>query len=89
MATEARVASCDLQHRCQGEAAPPGGLDAEIMIEKPLLLRRRALQAHGIMGRDQGGAMYFQNELKRSGISEWEGWAIKHTASSFGQGRVA
>lgn len=50
---------------------------------------RCALQAHGIMGRDQGGAMYFQNELKRSGISEWEGWAIKHTTSSFGQGRVA
>ncbi len=56
---------------------------------KSLLLRRGALlQGHGLLGRDQGGALYFQNELKRSGISEWEGWAIKHTASSFGQARV-
>ena len=37
---------------------------------------------------DRGACDYFHQELKRTGISDWEGWCIKRTTNSFGQGRV-
>ncbi len=37
---------------------------------------------------DQGACMYFHQDLKRTGINDWEGWSIKHTTNSFGQGMV-